>query len=102
MDSVEDYRRYIDGVLYFKSNDSAGNARVAKDFQRGDRTQELTKIIINQDANRYMQSLSDVLTSSTSESTANFIPVLLLSPILESTMSVVGLGLISILGLVIV
>lgn len=66
VDSVEDYRRYIDGVLYFKSNDSAGNARVAKDFQRGDRTQELTKIIINQDANRYMQSLSDVLTSSTS------------------------------------
>ncbi|EFO63049.1 Hypothetical protein GLP15_4070 [Giardia lamblia P15] len=66
VDSVEDYRRYIDGVLYFKSDTSAGNAQVTKDFRRGDRTQELTKIILNQDANRYMQSLSDAVTSSTS------------------------------------
>lgn len=63
VDSVEDYRKYMEGVLYFKNHDSAGTVQVGKDPQQSDRTQELTRIIINQDANRYMQNFDSLSTS---------------------------------------
>lgn len=66
IDSIEDYRKYIDSVLFFKTNDPVGNAQMVKDLQKGDRTKELTRIIINQDANRYMHSLNNLSTSSAS------------------------------------
>lgn len=65
IDSIEDYRKYIESILFFRTTDQTGSAQMTKDLKRGDRTQELTRIIINQDADRYTHCLDGLAIHST-------------------------------------